>query len=118
MVLLHSQTGKPVVAAEVKWSDRHTDNPDLLKKQIDFCRKNGLKTLYTTSRTRAETKSVEGIQITYITTFACCYMPSAIALFVRKFVGDLSLLTKPIEIIANMLKGTPAPTAPYSTDRS
>jgi len=65
--------GKPQGATEVKWSDRECDNPNLLKHQREFIKKNHLNKMLVTTRTREERKDVDGIQINYIQACGYCF---------------------------------------------
>ncbi|MEM7481234.1 MAG: ATP-binding protein [Acidobacteriota bacterium] len=52
-------------AVEVKWSDRHRRSLGLLKGPLDFCAKNNVSTLVTTSRTAQGAETLSNIRIVY-----------------------------------------------------
>lgn len=53
-------TFTPVMAMEIKWSDRVVEHPELLHGLLKFCAKSGLKSRWVTTRTRLGTLEVKG----------------------------------------------------------
>jgi hypothetical protein len=64
---------KALWAVEVKWSDRHCDNPEELKSLIGFCQANGLQNVKVTSRTKTLTCAVNDIAIHFVPASLHCY---------------------------------------------
>ena len=64
---------KPVGAVEVKWSDRFPTRPEDLDSLIAFCRANGLRQGWTTTRTVRSTVTEEGVSLNFIPTSELCF---------------------------------------------
>lgn len=58
-----SQALKPVMAVEIKWSDRYFDTPEALKGLIAFTRNNRLPLVWATTRSRFSTAKVNDSEI-------------------------------------------------------
>jgi len=63
----------PRWAVEVKWTDRFVAKPWELKSVIQFCHSNGLGEAIITSRTKAATQIVDGIQMIFKPASLYCY---------------------------------------------
>ncbi len=59
---------------EVKWSDRYFNNPDLLKPQMVFAQKHGLKRFGVTTKTCFGDQVLNGVEITYFPAALYCYV--------------------------------------------
>ncbi|MFH1741850.1 MAG: ATP-binding protein [bacterium] len=64
---------KAAWVVEVKWSDRHYDNPEELKALIDFCRTHPLNQRIVTTRTTSGTRTVQNVSIEYIPASLYCF---------------------------------------------
>jgi len=73
LVRLSPETQKLAWAAEVKWSDRYSDNPSALGGLIGFCHKNHLKSVLVTSRTRTLNCQEENINFEFLPASVYCY---------------------------------------------
>ena len=67
-VRINPGTQLPIGALEVKWSDAPYDRPDRLAGALTFAKRNGLKDLFVTSRTKSGVKRIGDIEITYVPT--------------------------------------------------
>jgi len=60
-------------AGEVKWSDRHVENPRRLRNLLGFAQANGLKSCLVTTRTVTGTSTVHGIRLDFVPASLYCY---------------------------------------------
>lgn len=62
-------------AVEAKWSDRFVDRPEGLAALVHFCQRNKLEggAALVTTRTRRETRTIDGIRIDFEPTSEYCY---------------------------------------------
>lgn len=65
---------KPQWAVEVKWSDRFVTRPELLKAQVAFASRNGLRQLRATTRTATGSWSQGAVEIRCLPTALHCLM--------------------------------------------
>lgn len=64
---------KALWAVEVKWSDRHYDNPGNLKSLINFCHSQNLNRALVTTITQTGTKTLESVTFEYLPASLYCY---------------------------------------------
>jgi hypothetical protein len=64
---------KAAWAVEVKWSDRYCDNPGELKSLLSFCHANSLNGPIVTSKTRSDTREIEGVRLEFVPASIYCY---------------------------------------------
>lgn len=77
-VRLHPGTLKPEVCIEVKWSDGPFDHVSELDMALDFVRRNGLRTLWATTRTQQGTRRKGDLEIQFVPTSLLAYsLPEA-----------------------------------------
>lgn len=81
-IRINPGTQLPVGALEVKWSDAPFERPDRLAGGLTFLKRNNLKQLVVTSRTKIGVKHVGDIEITYIPT--ALYVASQIPPFLAQ----------------------------------
>jgi uncharacterized protein len=55
-----SQTQRPISALEIKWSDKHVDQPERMKGLIRLAIANKLRTVWLTSKTKLNRSPIEG----------------------------------------------------------
>jgi predicted AAA+ superfamily ATPase len=73
IVSLQPETQKVSWAVEVKWSDRHCERFDELKKVTGFCHVNGLDGVLVTSRTKTGSHVIDGILVSFVPASLYCY---------------------------------------------
>ena len=73
LVRINPRTQAADWACEVKWSDRHVDEPRKIAGLLEFARKNGLPEACATTRTRTERKRVNEVWVEYVPTALHCY---------------------------------------------
>ncbi len=60
-------------AVETKWSDKHVNNPNLLKSYIDFCHTNNVENFKITTKSLIDYKIIKNVKITFIPSSLYCY---------------------------------------------
>lgn len=60
-------------AVEVKWSNRFAERPDELSEALAFCRKNNIPRLVSTTRTVAEQRRIENVELDFWPAAMYCY---------------------------------------------
>lgn len=73
IVSVSNDTQKPDWAVEVKWSDRYCRNPEELTSLIGFCRKNHLKDILVTSKTKTEIRQYQDLIFEFLPASVYCY---------------------------------------------
>jgi predicted AAA+ superfamily ATPase len=73
MVGLSAQDFKPVWAVEMKWSNRHFENPGELKSLVTFCQMNNLATALVTTLDATGSKTAKGIKLHFIPSALYAY---------------------------------------------
>ena len=63
---------KPNILLEIKWSDRHYNNPDMLKGLVNMALKNKLKEVLVTSKTKQGEITYKNIKIIFIPCVVLC----------------------------------------------
>ena len=61
-------------AVEVKWSDRCVEDYGQIKNILKFCKSQGLKRCWVTTRTRSVSKQYEGINVEFVPAALYCYV--------------------------------------------
>ena len=72
-VRIASGTQRPDAAFEVKWSDGPFDHPSELREATSFMKRNGLKTLFVTSRTQQGVRLLGDVELVFIPTALFAY---------------------------------------------
>ena len=57
---------QPEWVTEVKWSDRPFKSPKMLSSQVGFCRKNGVRQMTVTTKTKTGHAELDGVDIQFI----------------------------------------------------
>jgi predicted AAA+ superfamily ATPase len=73
IVLLDSKLFKPQWCVEIKWSNRYVEKLQELNSLIYFCKQNNFKATLVTTIDISDNKTIEGINITYVTAAVYAY---------------------------------------------
>ena len=71
-MILVKEDYKPNILLEIKWSDRHYDNPDILKGLVSMAVKNQLKKVWVTSKTKQGEVMYKNVNIIFIPCVILC----------------------------------------------
>ncbi len=71
-MVISNERFKPEILLEIKWSDRHYNNPGQLKSLINMAEKNKLNKVWVTSKTKTGQKTYKNITITFIPCAVLC----------------------------------------------
>jgi len=76
LISIDPASQRPVMAVEIKWSDRQVNNPAELKHFVKFCKENSISPaeVIITTRTRAVQSILEGFPLRFNRTSLFCYM--------------------------------------------
>lgn len=73
IILLDNKLFKPQWCVEVKWSNRYAEKPQELGSLIHFCKQNNFKATLVTTIDFIDTKTIEGLHITYVPAAVYAY---------------------------------------------
>ncbi len=73
IVHLDDKTQKPVSATEIKWSNRHVEDPKLLQKTRKFCVANGLDACLVTTIDKNQVVEQEGFTFHFVPASVFCW---------------------------------------------
>lgn len=74
IVQLDSNTQKPLWAVEVKWSDRYCEHPGELSSLVSFCKKNSVKDVLVTTKTKSRDCQELGLNFAFFPASVYCYL--------------------------------------------
>jgi len=77
--IVHSYKGKPVFAAEIKWSDHHVDNLKELRNLIDFCHIHNIPEASVTTFSIDRKVTIENVKIAFIPASLYCYQDGLVS---------------------------------------
>ncbi|QQR98563.1 MAG: ATP-binding protein [Sphingobacteriales bacterium] len=91
VVILDPIYQKPYFALEIKWSNRFAEDPKQLRKILNFCNKNNIKTLHVTTIDILKEEYFGDILIKFIPAAILALIESSVAFKIQRDTSNLSI---------------------------